>query len=85
MSTTRVSVTLSGREIDELNDKLSEMRHAVNNYLGLITSASELVSQKPEALPRVLVHFFDQPQKIVAAIRTFSDEFEKTMHIERNK
>jgi predicted component of type VI protein secretion system len=85
MTTTRISVTLSGREIDELNDKLSEMRHAVNNYLGLITSASELLSQKPEALPRVLIHFFDQPQKIVATIRKFSDEFERTMHIEHNK
>jgi len=85
MPTTRISVTLSAQEINELNDQLSEMRHTVNNYLGLITSASELLSQKPEALPRVLNHFFDQPQKIVAVIRKFSDQFESAMHIERQR
>jgi hypothetical protein len=85
MPTNRISITLTAHEVDELNDKLSEMRHTVNNYLGLITSASELLSQKPEALPRVLNHFFDQPQKIVAAMRSFSDEFERAMHIERNR
>lgn len=85
MPTNRISITLSAHEVNELNDKLSEMRHAVNNYLGLITSASELLSQKPEALPRVLNHFFDQPQKIVSIIRNFSEEFERTMHIEREK
>lgn len=85
MATTRISITLSAREVNELSDKLSEMRHAVNNYLGLITSASELLAQKPEALPRMLNHFIEQPQKIVTVMRQFSDEFERTMRIDRGQ
>ena len=47
-------VTLSVEEINDINQKLSTMRHDVNNHLSLILAAVELVRHKPELLKRML-------------------------------
>ena len=46
-------VTLTVAQIDELNRKLSTMRHDVNNNLSLIMAALELMRYKPETAPRM--------------------------------
>jgi len=42
-------VTLSVEQIEELNQKLSNMRHDINNNLSLILAATELIRHKPQS------------------------------------
>jgi hypothetical protein len=78
------SVELSPDQVAELNKKLSEMRHNVNNYLALIVAASELLKRKPELAERMLGNILAQPERVIAEIRSFSDDFEATLGITRN-
>ena len=41
-------VTLSIEQLDELNRKLSNLRHDINNHLSLIVAATELIRHKPQ-------------------------------------
>jgi hypothetical protein len=76
-------VTLSVNQIDELNRKLSTLRHDINNNLSLIVAAVELVRYKPELVERMVATLAEQPPRISKAINTFSGEFEKTLGITR--
>jgi len=61
--------------------KLSTMRHDINNILALIVAASELIKRKPEMAAKMIENIGQQPDRIIAAIRAFADEFES---LERN-
>jgi cob(I)alamin adenosyltransferase len=76
-------VTLSVEQIDELNRKLSTLRHDINNNLSLIVAAVELARCKPELAERMIATLAEQPPRISNAITTFSSEFEKTFGITR--
>lgn len=76
-------VTLTSGQIGELNDKLSNVRHDINNYLSLINAAVELVRYKPQMLERMLTTVAQQPPQIIEALKKFSAEFEKTLGINR--
>jgi hypothetical protein len=76
-------IILTKEQAQELNEKLSNMRHNVNNYLSLIVAASEVIRLNPSALPRMLPTFKEQPEKIINEIRNFSAEFEKTLGIKK--
>lgn len=76
-------VTLTLPQLEELNGKLSTMRHDVNNYLSLIVAAAELIRHKPQMAERMMTTLSEQPAKISSAISNFSAEFEKTMGITR--
>ncbi len=78
------SVTLTAAQVLELNQKLSEMRHDVNNQLSLVLGAAELIRCKPESTPRMLVTLGATPQKISDQIHKFSEQFEKTFGIIRD-
>ena len=58
--------SLSTEQIAELNQKLSVMRHNVNNHLALIVAASELIRRKPEMAPRLIENIMQQPERIIA-------------------
>ncbi len=75
--------TLSIEQVEELNSKLSELRHNVNNSLSLIVAASELIKRKPDMSPRMVETISQQPQKITEEFRKFSEEFEKMLNITR--
>ena len=77
-------VTLSIEQLDELNKKLSTMRHDINNHLSLIMAAVELLRHKPQLAERMMATLTEQPPRVTQAINTFSGEFEKTMGIERH-
>ena len=83
MVTPNTSVTLSPQQIEELNQKLSKMRHDINNHLSLIVFAVEVLRSKPEMLERMSATLSDQPQKITADLSKFSAEFEQTLGIIR--
>ena len=81
MSLPAESVTLTAAQVMTLNQKLSELRHDINNQLSLVVGAAELIRCKPETTPRMLTTLGAAPQKIAEQIRQFSDEFEKTFGI----
>ncbi len=74
-------VTLTPAQVDELNKKLSDSRHNVNNHLALIVAAAELTRRKPETTPRMIETMAEQPQKIIEEIQKFSREFDKVFGI----
>jgi hypothetical protein len=78
------SVTLSSQQIEELNQKLSKMRHDINNHLSLVVFAIEVLRSKPEMLERMTATLSDQPPKITGDMAKFSAEFEQVFGITRD-
>jgi hypothetical protein len=76
-------VTLSVEQVDELNKKLSKLRHDVNNNLSLMIAAVEMIQFKPELAPKMMNTLVEQPNKITGAMGQFSEEFEKVFGITR--
>jgi hypothetical protein len=76
-------VKLSVEQIGELNLKLAELRHDINNHVSVILASAELLQHRPETAERMLVALAEQPQKIVAAIAQFSRDLEAAFHITR--
>ena len=77
-------VTLTVEEIDQLNRKLSTMRHDVNNTLSLMIAAIEVLRHKPEMTGKMVSTLIEQPPRIVQGLAKFSEEFEKTFGITRS-
>jgi len=77
-------IALEPDQIAELNKKLSTMRHNINNYLALVVAASELLKRKPELAPRMLENIMQQPERVIAEIRAFSNDFEVALGIKRD-
>lgn len=75
---------LTAEQVNELNRKLSRMRHEVNNQLALVVAALELARIRPEMRDRMLGTLSEQPPKIVEEITRFSTEFEQTFGITRD-
>lgn len=73
------TITLTPSQIADLNRKLSVMRHNINNHLGLVVAAAELMRRKPEAAERMLDNLLQQPERIAAEMRGFSSEFETVL------
>lgn len=76
-------VQFSVAQIQDLNEKLSVLRHDINNQLSLIMAASELIRHKPQMTERMMATVVEQPPKITAAIAKFSEEFENAFGISR--
>lgn len=72
-------VTLSPEQLDDLNRKLSTMRHDINNNLSLILAALELLRAKPEMTQRMVQTMMEQPGKILAAVNDFSAELQHAL------
>ena len=77
-------VSLDPADVERLNSRLSDMRHNVNNSLSLVIAAAELMKHKPDTAARMLEAISQQPAKVIAEIRAFSDEFEKMFGITRD-
>jgi len=76
-------VTLNVEQITELEKKLSNLRHDVNNNLSLIMSAVEILRRRPEAAERMLNSLSEQPHKIAKTVAEFSRELEAALQIRR--
>ena len=81
MGLPKETIPLSPEAVADLNQKLSDTRHSVNNHLTLITTALELIRRKPESIERMLESMADQPERIRSELAQFSDEFEKALQI----
>ena len=76
-------VTLSAQQIEEINKRLSTMRHDINGDLALVVASAELVKLNPEVALRMLATLLEQPPKIRDKIDKFSAEFEKLLNVTR--
>jgi hypothetical protein len=76
-------VTFSAQQIDELNKKLSALRHDINGDLALIVASAELIKLNPDLAPRMLNTLLEQPPKIREKVDKFSAELEKAFGIAR--
>jgi len=76
-------VTLSVEQIGELNKKLADLRHDINNYVSLILASAELLRRRPETAERMLTSLGEQPPKIIAAVKQFSGDLETALHLTR--
>ena len=79
------AVTLSPDQIAELNKHLSTMRHDVNNNLALMVAALELLRRRPEMAPKLIESLAAQPDKVNEQMQKFSNVFEATFGITREK
>ena len=76
-------VTLSVQQLEELNRKLSTLRHDINGDLALVVAAAELIKLNPDILQRMLSTLLEQPGKVRDKLDRFSAEFEKILGITR--
>jgi hypothetical protein len=76
-------VTLSVEQISELKQKLTDLRHDVNNNIALMLSAVEMIRRKPESRDAMLDSFVRQPQKVTNAVAQFSKDLEAALQITR--
>jgi hypothetical protein len=72
-------ITLSVEQLTELNRRLSNMRHDINNNLSLIIAAAELIRHKPQMAERMMATLAEQPAKITDALNKFSAEFDRLL------
>jgi hypothetical protein len=72
-------VSLSVKQMAELNDHLGNMRHDINNNLSLIMAAIELIRHKPQMVEKMLVTLSEQPPKITASLHKYSEELERVL------
>jgi exosome complex RNA-binding protein Rrp4 len=83
MSLPTEPVTLGVEQIGELNRKLADLRHDVNNYASLILASAELMRRRPETAERMMASLMEQPPKIIASVKQFSNDLEAALHITR--
>ena len=76
-------VTLSADQIRELNQKLADLRHDVNNCLSLMTAAVELIQRRPENAGSMWSTLIEQPRKVTVVISQFSRDLETALRITR--
>jgi len=76
-------VTLNMEQIDELNQKLSTLRHDLNNSLSLIAATVTLIRRRPTVTEQMWNTLAEQPRKIGDAFTQFSRDLEATLHITR--
>jgi hypothetical protein len=77
-------VTLTVEQITALNERLSSMRHDINNQLSLIVAAVELIRHKPSTSERMMATLVEQPPRISETLSKFSAEFERHLGITRH-
>jgi hypothetical protein len=78
-------VTLTVEQVADLNRKVATLRHDINNNLTLIIAALELIRFKPDMAEKMFATVTEQPMKITTAMAKFSEEFERTFGITRDK
>lgn len=83
MSLPSEPITLSVEQVAELNSKLSDLRHDINNNVALILSAIEMMRRRPETFEKMLDSMSRQPHRITDAVVQFSKSLENALQITR--
>lgn len=74
-------VTLGVQQIQDLSQHFSFFRHDVNNSVGLISAAAELMRYNPAAAKKWGVTLIEQPPRIAGKTREFIEEVERVLGI----
>ena len=74
---------MSVEQLNELNQKLSTLRHDVNNELSLMMAAAELIRRRPENAGRLLPTLVEQAPKVAESVAQFTRDMEKMVGITR--
>ena len=77
-------VALSLEQIGELNQKLSALRHDLNNSLSLIAATVALIRHRPAVTEQMWNTLAEQPRKIGETFSQFARDLEATLHITRS-
>ena len=77
-------VALSMEQIGELNQKLSTLRHDLNNSLSLIAATVALIRRQPTVTEQMWNTLAEQPRKIGESFSQFSRDLEAALHITRS-
>src|ERR1017187_9460567 len=77
-------VALSLEQIGELNEKLSALRHDLNNSLSLIAATVALIRHRPAVTEQMWNTLAEQPRKIGESFSQFSRDLEAALHITRS-
>ena len=77
-------VTLSVEQIADLQNKLSELRHDINNHLSLIVAAAELIKFNPELSERMCTTLSEQPPKISNEMGEYAQSVDEILGITRD-
>jgi ABC-type transporter Mla subunit MlaD len=83
MSLPSEPVTLSVEQVRELKQKLTDLRHDVNNNIALMLSALEMIRRRPETVEKMLDSLARQPKKVTDAVAQFSKALESALHLTR--
>jgi hypothetical protein len=73
-------VTLSPEHVAELSEKLSTLRHDMNNSLSLIAATVALIRHRPAVSEQTWNTLAEQPRKIGATISQFARDLEAALH-----
>jgi hypothetical protein len=84
MELSTTAVTLSPEQVAELNKRLADLRHDINNHLSLIVAAAELIKISANSVPRMSATLAEQPTKIAAELNKFSALFEQMVGVARS-
>ena len=76
-------VTLSPPQVQELSQRLSRLRHDVNNRLALVVAAAEILQHKPELTAKMLPTMLREPQQVADRLQDFCDAFDRALGISR--
>jgi hypothetical protein len=77
-------VTLSMEQIGELTQKLSTLRHDLNNSLSLIAATVSLIRHRPTVTEQMWNTLAEQPRKIGDSFSQFARDLEAVLHITRS-
>ena len=77
-------VVLSLEQIGELNQKLSTLRHDMNNHLSLIAATVELIRHRPATTEQMWNTLAERPRKIGESFSQFARDLEAALHITRS-
>ena len=77
-------VALSLEQIGEVNEKLSALRHDLNNSLSLIAATVALIRRQPTVTEQMWNTLADQPRKIGDSFSQFARDLEAALHITRS-
>lgn len=60
----------------EVVNQFREVKHDINNSLGVIMALSELAEKKPESLPRLKSVVLERAPQIVSTLQELSDKLQ---------
>jgi hypothetical protein len=78
-------VTLAVGQVNDLNQRLSEMRHDIRNRLAVIVAVAEIIKLNPTRNLEKLSGILDEIPRILERISEFTGEFEKTLSISHSE